>query len=78
MFLRRQTSRSEADVRRRGGLHIESKKLKNGLTIYWGHNDTVSYYIGQRGNAATFSLWKWLVHGGVDVIGGNLGNYIFP
>jgi RHS repeat-associated protein len=60
------------------GLHIESMKLKNGHTIYWGHNDTASPYIGSSFNLGKFDLWNLVVHGAVDVVNGHLGNYIFP
>ncbi len=61
-----------------GGLHIESERLTTGERIYWGHNDTASYYIGSHANWGTFSPWNLVVHGTVDFIYGHMGNYIFP
>jgi RHS repeat-associated protein len=61
-----------------GGLHVESELLGTGDTVYWGHNDTASYYIGQSFNWGTFSLWNLFVHATVDVAYGNTGTYMFP
>jgi hypothetical protein len=61
-----------------GGLHIESETLGNGQTVYWGHNDTASYYIGQSFNWGTFRLWQFFVHATVDGVYGNTGTYMFP
>jgi RHS repeat-associated protein len=61
-----------------GGLHIQSETLDDGETIYWGHNDTASYYMGTGFNWATFSLWNLVLHGVVDYLGGNTALYVFP
>jgi RHS repeat-associated protein len=56
-----------------GGLHIET----NGSGVFWGHNDTASYYTGFGFNWGTFSPWNLFVHGTVDFIGGSLFTYVF-
>jgi hypothetical protein len=61
-----------------GGLHIESETLDNGQKIYWGHNDTASYYIGSGFNWGTFSAWNLFLHGAVDYLWGNVVITMFP
>jgi RHS repeat-associated protein len=56
-----------------GGLHIEG----NPTLGFWGHNDTASPYLGASFNWGTFNPWKLVVHGVVDVAGGNTAVYVF-
>jgi RHS repeat-associated protein len=57
------------------GLHIE---FNSSTGLYYAHDDTASPYIGSSFNWATFNPWNLLVHGVVDVIGGNIAVYVFP